>query len=128
MQEIYFIITVKQLIYKLSNIIFLHVNICYLLLIILCIQFQSALAVAYLNICIPIALGDIVNVVSSLINDNTIDRDPTIFFTELREPAIKLINMYLIQVNILQHCLLCYLYTPHKVTLYLYCGYRFIFS
>ncbi|XP_042894585.1 mitochondrial potassium channel ATP-binding subunit isoform X2 [Parasteatoda tepidariorum] len=57
----------------------------------------SALVVALLNIRIPIALGDMVNVISSFLNDEYFQRDTATFLSELREPAIRLVYMYLIQ-------------------------------
>ncbi|XP_054713948.1 mitochondrial potassium channel ATP-binding subunit-like [Uloborus diversus] len=57
----------------------------------------SALVVAYLNIRIPIALGDIVNVVSSFTFDQMYGQDAATFISELRKPAINLIYMYLVQ-------------------------------
>ncbi|CAL1270222.1 unnamed protein product [Larinioides sclopetarius] len=67
-------------------------EIVYILLAVL-----SALVVALLNIKIPIALGDMVNVVSSFLNDNGYEKDAVTFFSELREPAIQLVYMYLAQ-------------------------------
>lgn len=58
---------------------------------------MSALVVAFLNIRIPVALGDMVNVVSSFIGDNSVDKDAFTFFSELRPPAINLLYMYLAQ-------------------------------
>ncbi|XP_055948459.1 mitochondrial potassium channel ATP-binding subunit-like isoform X1 [Argiope bruennichi] len=57
----------------------------------------SALIVALLNIKIPILLGDMVNVVSSFLSDNGYEKDAATFFSELREPAIQLVYMYLAQ-------------------------------
>ncbi|GFS43568.1 mitochondrial potassium channel ATP-binding subunit [Trichonephila inaurata madagascariensis] len=57
----------------------------------------SALVVAILNIQIPIALGDMVNVVSSFLSDNSIEKDAVTFFNEMRGPAIHLVYMYLAQ-------------------------------
>ncbi|KAG8186459.1 hypothetical protein JTE90_009218 [Oedothorax gibbosus] len=57
----------------------------------------SALVVAFLNIRIPVALGDMVNVVSSFLGENSREADAAAFFSELREPAIHLIYMYFAQ-------------------------------
>ncbi|KFM67544.1 ATP-binding cassette sub-family B member 8, mitochondrial, partial [Stegodyphus mimosarum] len=57
----------------------------------------SALIVAFLNIHIPVALGDMVNLVSSFVADEYVEKDAILFFTELREPTVRLLYMYLAQ-------------------------------
>ncbi|GIY07380.1 mitochondrial potassium channel ATP-binding subunit [Caerostris darwini] len=61
------------------------------------INLRVLLVVAVLNIQIPIGLGDMVNVVSSFINDPGYEKDAAMFLSELREPAIHLVYMYLAQ-------------------------------
>ena len=56
---------------------------------------QSALAVAIVNIQIPILLGDVVNVVSRFTAEAAGN-----FMDEIRQPALKLISMYGVQVGI----------------------------
>ena len=61
--------------------------------IIIIIFSQSALAVAIVNIQIPILLGDVVNVVSRFTAEATGN-----LMDEIRQPALKLISMYGVQV------------------------------
>ncbi len=55
---------------------------------------QSALAVAIVNIQIPLLLGDVVNVVSKFTAESTGN-----FMEEIRHPAIRLISLYGFQVG-----------------------------
>ncbi len=55
---------------------------------------QSALAVAIVNIQIPLLLGDVVNVVSKFTAESTGN-----FMEEIRHPAIRLISLYGFQVR-----------------------------
>ncbi|XP_013421119.1 ATP-binding cassette sub-family B member 8, mitochondrial [Lingula anatina] len=52
----------------------------------------SAFAVAVVNIQIPMMLGELVNVVAEFTKDANVD-----YFSEIRQPAIKLISMYGLQ-------------------------------
>ncbi len=54
---------------------------------------QSALAVAIVNIQIPLLLGDVVNVVSKFTAESTGN-----FMEEIRQPAMRLISLYGFQV------------------------------
>lgn len=55
--------------------------------------FQSALAVAFLNVYIPAMLGVIVNVLASMKNNPSVD-----FIDEIKTPALKMISLYIGQV------------------------------
>lgn len=57
--------------------------------------FQSALAVAFLNVYIPAMLGVIVNVLANLKNNPSAD-----FIEEIKVPAMKLISLYIGQVSV----------------------------
>lgn len=57
-------------------------------------SFQSALAVAFLNVYIPAMLGVIVNVLANMKNNPTLD-----FIDQIKVPAMKLISLYIGQVS-----------------------------
>ena len=57
------------------------------------VLFQSAFAVAFVNIQIPLILGDVVNVVSKFTRDAAGN-----FMDDIKQPALKLIQMYTLQV------------------------------
>ena len=56
---------------------------------------QSALAVAFVNIQIPLQLGVVVNVLSSYTSDMAGS-----FLDDIKTPALKLISLYGIQVSV----------------------------
>ena len=56
--------------------------------------FQSALGAAVVNIQIPILLGDVVNVLSRFTAETAGN-----FMDDIRQPAMKLVSMYGIQVR-----------------------------
>ena len=58
------------------------------------LNLQAALAVAIVNIQIPLLLGDVVNVLSQYTNGA-----PGNFMDDIKEPGLKLITMYVIQVR-----------------------------
>ena len=60
--------------------------------------FQSALAVAIVNIQIPILLGDVVNIVSKYSAETAAQNN---FVEEIRKPGLRIIYMYSIQVDFL---------------------------
>ena len=61
-------------------------------------SFQSALADAFINIRIPVLLGDLVNVISSSSRDELKN-----VLEEIKKPAIKLIQYYSLQVKYILH-------------------------
>lgn len=60
---------------------------------VLFLKFQSALAVAFLNVYIPAMLGVIVNVLASMKHNPSVD-----FIDEIKAPALKMISLYIGQV------------------------------
>lgn len=58
---------------------------------------QSALAVAFLNIQIPLQLGHVVNVLSGYTSETVGN-----FLEDIKKPALKLISLYGVQA-----CLIC---------------------
>ena len=58
--------------------------------------FQSALAVAIVNIQIPILLGDVVNVVSKYTSESAGN-----FTEDIRKPGLKILQMFCIQVRMM---------------------------
>ncbi|XP_064476662.1 mitochondrial potassium channel ATP-binding subunit-like [Ornithodoros turicata] len=70
--------------------------------LLLLIAVFSALAVAFVNIKIPVCLGDVVNVLSHFTRsagDEAADHADRVaqFFAEIREPALKLVGIYVMQ-------------------------------
>lgn len=62
-------------------------------------MFQSSLLVAFLNVQIPISLGAIMNVLSRFASEgNSIWTNE--FFTDIKWPAFKVIQLYVLQVII----------------------------
>lgn len=55
--------------------------------------FQSALAAAFINIKIPIVLGELVNVLSNFSREEAQN-----ILDEIKKPALKLVKYYCIQV------------------------------
>lgn len=57
-------------------------------------MFQSALIVAFLNVYIPMLLGEVVNVLANQRNNPSPN-----FIEQIQAPALKLFGLYVAQVN-----------------------------
>jgi len=63
---------------------------------------QSALAVAFINIRIPLLIGGLVNVLSKYAGPETATGDShSSFMEDIKQPALQLVSMYALQVS---HC------------------------
>jgi hypothetical protein len=58
--------------------------------------FQAALLVAFINIQLPLYLGNIINILAKFTQDSTAQLS---FMSEMKEPALKLVGLYVAQVK-----------------------------